>query len=136
MNRRQLLGGAVALAITEMINPKGTVAKEKKPKGYGTDVCVTMLHDMATSSQAYSDRDFDFRLNLVGCDAPWETLDGKMNYQPEACPTAARKAGNKLIKKGLPTSKINPKVIGAMIGGEGRVVDGVDCTLFEDWSWG
>lgn len=139
MNTRGLRRSLIAAALTASLTVTGAQAKsggEPKPNGYGRDVCVTMLHDMSVSRQAYSDRDYDFRLNLVGCDAPWETLNGTMHYQSEPCPTAARNAGNRLVRKGFPTRQITPKVIGRQIGGEGTVVEGVDCTLYEDWSWG
>lgn len=121
-------GFAISALLTAPVIAKGG---EPTPKGYGTEPCTTLSHDLATSRQVYDRWEFESRLNLIGCDGPPNAHRDPDNNR---CADYAYQRARMYVRGGLSEHELAQiaRDVSARFSNHGTEDH---CTVEEDWSW-
>ena len=116
-----------ALGIAPMVDGGGY------PKGYGKNPCVTKAYDMAASQTVYSEAEYDWELNFIGCSHETFRRD-----TTNTCTVLAYAIARDWIRHGQPILNLTIDKVGRAL--DTRSIDKhgykrYDCTASEDLSW-
>jgi hypothetical protein len=132
LSRASIVGAVVGTAAAIVVFTASAAPRDEPvPPGYGAEPCTTLAYDMATTTRAYTEHDWNRHMNLIGCD---QLPSGAWAPQfRNRCDVGAWLIAAGWVQHGHHVLALTPAKLGHALD---KRHHNWDCALNgDDWSW-